>query len=178
MATAVQVARARLAVDPQDIRAQVWLVRSLLDLSRFAEAQGLLEQLLSTMENRSTALKSWMAELYEKQGDLANAEEWHQQAVESSRQNAGPWVLWGATLARAGQLREAEEKFRQGTDCAEGAVDEAWYNLGLVLRANERYQAAAECFERALTLDPGYTESAIALEDVRRASRGSGLTGI
>jgi tetratricopeptide (TPR) repeat protein len=41
----------------------------------------------------------------------------------------------------------------------------------LVLRAQERYEEAAECFERALELDPKYAAAKKALRDVRRALR-------
>ena len=43
-----------------------------------------------------------------------------------------------------------------GTRCSKGCVDEAYLNLGLVLRAQERYTEALECFKKALELTPDY----------------------
>jgi tetratricopeptide (TPR) repeat protein len=48
-------------------------------------------------------------------------------------------------------------------------VDEAYFNLGLVLRAQERYQEALACFEKALELTPDYREAITAKSDVEKA---------
>jgi tetratricopeptide (TPR) repeat protein len=53
------------------------------------------------------------------------------------------------------------------TDC----VDEAYFNLGLILRAKERYQEALTCFENAIHLDPQYRVAKTAKRDVAAALR-------
>jgi tetratricopeptide (TPR) repeat protein len=78
-------------------------------------------------------------------------------------------IFAGALLARLGRLEEAEAMHRAGTGFVEGAVDEAWYNLGLVLRGQERHAEAAAAFERAVALDPADREYRRALDDMRAA---------
>jgi tetratricopeptide (TPR) repeat protein len=54
----------------------------------------------------------------------------------------------------------------RATRCIEGRLDEAYFNLGLVLRAQESFREAKEAFEQALELDPHYGEARQALADV------------
>jgi tetratricopeptide (TPR) repeat protein len=49
------------------------------------------------------------------------------------------------------------------------ARDEAYFNLGLVFRAQRRYPEALACFDRAIALDPKYTAALEAQADVRSA---------
>ena len=51
--------------------------------------------------------------------------------------------------------------------CEGGPVDEALFNLGGVLLAVGRFQEAADCYERALEIDPEYEIAKERLEDVR-----------
>jgi tetratricopeptide (TPR) repeat protein len=62
---------------------------------------------------------------------------------------------------------------RQGIASETKAVDEAYYNLGLVLRGQERYAEARECFVAALAAaeDDDYEEASRALEDVEKAMK-------
>jgi len=50
-------------------------------------------------------------------------------------------------------------------------ADEAWHNLGLILRAQDRLAESADCFERALAIDCNYTAAQDALADVTLAMR-------
>src|SRR5262249_30511513 len=77
-------------------------------------------------------------------------------------------IFLGAFLAQAGRLREAEVVRRRATRCKVGFVDEAFFNLGLVLRALERYAEARDCFQRALKLDPKYKKVRRELADIER----------
>jgi tetratricopeptide (TPR) repeat protein len=47
-------------------------------------------------------------------------------------------------------------------------VEEAYFNLGLILRAEGKYEEALECFERAIEIDPQYTLAKQARKDVAR----------
>ena len=77
----------------------------------------------------------------------------------------------GGILARFGRLQEAEAAHRAATSCTKGPLEEAYLNLGLVLRAEQRYDEAAVCLEQALELDPKYTAAKNALRDVRQTIR-------
>jgi tetratricopeptide (TPR) repeat protein len=45
-------------------------------------------------------------------------------------------------------------------------IDEAYHNLGLVLRGQDRLVEAAECFRKAIELCADYPEAIEALQDV------------
>ena len=68
-------------------------------------------------------------------------------------------------------LRSVFALYRRAVQCHKGCVDEAWYNLGLVLRALERYDEALECFGRALAIDPQYKDARLAKRDVAKVLR-------
>ena len=80
-------------------------------------------------------------------------------------------IYIGGVLAKSGRLKEAETAHRVAIRCTQGCRDEAYLNLGLVLRAQERYDEAATCFEQALKLDPKYVAARKALRDVRNTMR-------
>ena len=46
--------------------------------------------------------------------------------------------------------------------------DEAFYNLGLISRAEERYKEAKEYFEKAIQICPEYPVAIDALKDINR----------
>jgi tetratricopeptide (TPR) repeat protein len=80
-------------------------------------------------------------------------------------------VYFGAVLARSGRLRDAEGVHRRATGCRAGCIDEAFLNLGLVLRAQERFEEAAGCLREALRRGPQYRAAREALRDVERCRR-------
>lgn len=74
----------------------------------------------------------------------------------------------GACLAAHGKHEEALAIHRHATEL-EGDPDEAFLNVGLILRAQGKLGDAAEAFESALRLCPDYPAASKALEDVRAA---------
>ena len=77
-------------------------------------------------------------------------------------------IFLGGVLATQGRLHDAEEVHRLAIASVEGCIDEAYLNLGLVLRAQERFPEAADCFREAIRLDPEYRAARRALRDVER----------
>ena len=66
-------------------------------------------------------------------------------------------------------LSEAEHVHRKATICEKGCIDEAYHNLGLVLRGQGKLEEALQCFEKAIAIDPDYKEAKHALADVKAA---------
>jgi tetratricopeptide (TPR) repeat protein len=64
------------------------------------------------------------------------------------------WILAASSLARAGKLPAAEQTYRRATTCLRGDFGEAWMGLAKILRAQERYQEALDCYQRACTFAP------------------------
>jgi tetratricopeptide (TPR) repeat protein len=106
---------------------------------------------------------------YDAKGDLRRAEQWYRKAA---NEDQGGLVYLGGVLAKQGRFAEAKRYHRQATRAAESdllARDEAYYNLGLILRAERRYRDALECLDRAIVLDPHYTVALATHADVRQA---------
>ncbi len=101
-------------------------------------------------------------------GDYDQAAVWYRRAIDADLGDATGHIYLGAVLARQGRLHEAEEAHRLAIGCAEGCIDEAYFNLGLVLRAQERFAEAADCFRESIRLDPEYRAARRALRDVER----------
>ena len=150
----------------------VWcqLGRDLTSLCRLDEAYAALRISMRLAEAEGNAFwvtLSWMGAAHEQAGDFASAEIWYRRAIDADPSTAH--IFLGALLAKWGRFDEAKVAHQRAISCAKGLADEAWYNIGTILRAEERFAEAAECFERALSIDPGYALPRRALADVRGA---------
>jgi tetratricopeptide (TPR) repeat protein len=145
------------------------LGRRLTDVSRFTEAEHALRKALRLCprEKRLFVYRS-IGTLFGHRGDDAAAERWFRKAIAHSSDDAQGYIYLGGMLARLGRLDEAEAVHRKGTHCKAGCIDEAFLNLGYVLRAKERYSEAFGCFDRALAIDPKYKSARVARRDVGR----------
>jgi tetratricopeptide (TPR) repeat protein len=171
-ALSVELLKAFLQDCPDHGPAWRRLGRIRADMSRFEEA----EQALQTAMDLATPpnllfVYCDLGTLFRHKGDIGAAEYWFGRAIEKDPDDAQGYILLGGMLARGGRLAEAEQAHRRATACTKGCVDEAHYNLGLVLRAQERYGEAVACFEEALRLDPQYKVARLAKRDVEHAMR-------
>jgi tetratricopeptide (TPR) repeat protein len=105
--------------------------------------------------------------LYKAQGAAARATTWYEKAVQV-RPEAGWLVLLGASLAMQGKFKEAKRCYRRAIRSGGVRRDEAYYNLGLIHRAERQYRKALVCFEQAIECDPKYTLARVARNDARR----------
>ncbi|MDG3006954.1 tetratricopeptide repeat protein [Paludisphaera mucosa] len=171
---ALAVARGRELVDRHPECGPAWKIlgSALVDLARYDEADEAIR--------RATSLcppgKLWvtlaeMGHLHRARGNLSVAAAWYRRAINAAPEEAGAHIFLGGILAQSGRLKEAEAAHRTATLCEYGCRDEAFLNLGLVLRAQDRLDEAAGCFEAALELDPKYKPAKLALRDVHQAIR-------
>jgi tetratricopeptide (TPR) repeat protein len=142
---------------------------ALIDLARYDEAESALTRAIELCPGsiRSIPLNR-MGELFKCKGDYTRAAQWYRKAIKAAPDDNAGLIYLGCVQAVQGRLREAEKTHRRATMCAEGCIDEAFLNLGFVLRAQERFPEAAECFREAIRLDPKYREAKKALTDVQR----------
>jgi Tfp pilus assembly protein PilF len=102
------------------------------------------------------------------------AEQWYRKAV-ALKSNTTTHIYLGACLARQGRFVEAKRHHRQAirlaTDPKYDAADEAYFNLGLILRAERKYTEASAMFRKAIRLDRKYQIAREALRDVELAAR-------
>ena len=170
VATTIVLARRVLADNPTDSLTLNRLGNVLSSVSRFTEAEIVLRDALEhSPENRKHVALANLGLLFELQGQYDTAANWFRKTIDRKPDDATGYIFLGATLARAGKLFEAEEIYRQGTQCARGCIDEAWCNLGLVLRGLERFKESRKCFELAIEIDPEYDDAMDALADVKSA---------
>lgn len=169
-AYALELSRELLQRFPDFAVGQVLQGVILYELARYDEAEQVLNAAIQDLPPEQLQHGYvHLGHLHRERGDYLGAETWYRKAAELAPDHAGPHVFLGALLARRGDFRGAEAAYRKATRCSKGAVDEAYLNVGLVLRSQERYTEAQECFNKALELTPDYSEAAIAKADIEKA---------
>jgi tetratricopeptide (TPR) repeat protein len=172
--TALTVLRAREFLSHYPDFGPAWLVlgQALRCLARYEEAQSALTRCLDLCPEEKRRLPLYeFGHLGKQCGDYEEAARWYRASIEADPNDASGYIFLGGILAKQGKLHEAEQIHRTGTQCREGCIDEAFLNLGLVLRAQERFEEAAECFCKAVELDPNYRDAKQALRDTERCIR-------
>lgn len=148
-----------------------WVLQGVIlyELARYGEAEQVLHSAIEglPLEHLHHGYVH-LGHLYRERGDYDSAEKWYRKTIGLVHDNAGGHIFLGMVLAKKGDFSGAEASHREATRCSIGAVDEAYLNLGLVLRAQERYKEALACFERALELTPDYREATVAKADIEK----------
>lgn len=160
-------ARLYLKECPEDAAGWLILGTALVRLSRYSEAQEALTKAidLSPNDDRSFVL-SQMGHLFLECGNYNQATNWYRKAFNLRPMDATNAIFLAWLLEKLGRLRKAEECLRSAIKCSEGCIQEAYCNLGLVLRNQDRFEESIECFQEAIRLDPKYK---IAKESLRDA---------
>jgi tetratricopeptide (TPR) repeat protein len=168
-ALAIELCNRRLAQHPDNPRLLMAFAVALQEVARYPEARQALEKALRLMpETEYPLVWRQLGALAEATSDRDAAEQWYRRAIAAAPLDASGYIYLGAMLAKAGRLSEAEAVHRDATGCLEGCLDEAYFNLGLVLRAQERYLEALEAFREAARRDPLDTGTLAALEDMEQ----------
>jgi tetratricopeptide (TPR) repeat protein len=174
-ASTIRTARQFLRDYPEDESAWLILGRALSDANRYEEAeQAFAKAIEFTPENGQSVPYAHMGHLSELSGNLAEAAAWYGRAVKAAAHDASYHVYMGRLLARQGRLHDAEACFRLASQCEQGDVEDGVFSLGLVLRSQERFAEAADCFRKVLQSDPEYRLARWALRDVEKCM---GLAG-
>lgn len=167
-ACVIELAQDYLRDFPKDGLVWLDLGDALLAFGRYRETRVALLRAVKYMRPEHLDFPySYMGHLYKSRGDYRRAAEWYRKAADAAPGEARNLIYLGSVLTKAGKLSTAEECFRKAIRCKEGPVDEAYYNLGVVLCGQAKYKAALACFEKALRLDPKYTLAKRALRDVK-----------
>ncbi len=150
---------------------QAWAVlgTTLVSLARYEEAEVALQRSIGLCESDSKRIAfAFMGELFKKKGEFETAIEWYNRAVELAPDHASSYIYLGMVLIDQGRLCDAEKILRKGVLCDRGCIEEAHFNLGFVLLAQDRHEEAADCFREAIQYDPEYRSAKNALKDVER----------
>ncbi len=151
---------------PNDMFGWIALADALSSIARYGEARDALKkaEILSTKDHQHIVYHQ-IGHLYREKGDHSRAEQWYRKSVEANGTTRN-LIFLGACLAKQGKFSEAKKYHKKAIKVASDVPDEAYYNLGLILRAEERFEDACECFDKALELDPDYTIAKEARSDV------------
>lgn len=168
-ATTVLLASRWLQAHPNDLGVIHDYATMLYQMARYEEAIQVYLDAIERFEDGRWGLYNQMGHLHRYRGDYAVAELWYQKAIDEDPSEVAPYVFLGAVQARQGKLTDAEETHRRATQCPDGPVDEAYHNLGLVLRGQGRLSEAADCFRKAIELCAEYADAIEALQDVEAA---------
>jgi tetratricopeptide (TPR) repeat protein len=168
----VELAKRFVADFPDSPYGWIYFGDSLYGLARYSEAiKAFGHAIRLCPKPKRFMVHARLGHLYSHKGDFRRAEAWYRKAIAGNPSDAGYRVFLGGLLAIAGRLREAEAVHRRATLCKKGCIDEAYLNLGLVLRAQERYAEALTCFRKALKLDPHYKQAKREIADVERVDQ-------
>jgi tetratricopeptide (TPR) repeat protein len=169
-ASALVAVRAILELDPRDANALLLMGGILANLARYAEAETALQEAHALFDDDSDyVVHREFGNLYKAWGRYELALAAYQKVAVLRPTHASGHIYSGSILARLGRFDEAAACHQRGTQCSGGCVEEAHYNLGLIFRAQERFDDALACFDQALAIDPTYEEAQVARADVLAA---------
>lgn len=169
-ATVVAIGDIVLVENPDDVHVLIRLGAVQSALAQYDIAQELLGHALRVAPAAARHIVlSHFGDLYKNRGDLAAAAKYYGEASLLMPDDATYYIYRGAALARLGRLKEAEAAHRMATKCPDGCIDEAYCNLGLILRSQGRLPEARRCFEKAIEIDPHYESAILALQDIVKA---------
>jgi len=116
----------------------------------------------------------WSCMIYKDQGDLKRAQRWIEEAIEQHEAEGSYWVTYGEILAKRGKVKQARNAHLAAIEAATSDVDEAHFNLALLLRGRRRYSDALVEVEKALKIDPDYAEAHALRQDLQTVIHGTG----
>jgi tetratricopeptide (TPR) repeat protein len=153
---------------PNDMFGWIALSDALFGLARYPEARSALKKadILCPKENLHVVYHQ-IGHLYREKGDYQSAEKWYRKAIES-KESTRNFIFLGACLAKQGKFPEAKKCHQKAIKIASEKPDEAYYNLGLIMRAEEKYEEALKNFEKTLELDPHFEAAEEARQDINK----------
>ena len=75
-------------------------------------------------------------------------------------------MTYGEILAKRGKVKQARNAHLAAIEAATSDVDEAYFNLALLLRGERRYKEALVEVNKALKIDPDYAEAHVLRQDL------------
>jgi tetratricopeptide (TPR) repeat protein len=154
-ARVIKLCGAHLAIYPDDAARWAVLGRTLCTFARYREAEAALSKALAFVHSERRHMVYWQfGHLEEARGNRVAAMQWHRKAARLQPDNASSWIYCGHIAFLQGRLKQVEAFNRRALRCREGAFEEAWFNLGGALLAQDRLEEARECYIKAIAIDP------------------------
>jgi tetratricopeptide (TPR) repeat protein len=155
-AVVIELLAPYLQSNPHDAYAWFMYGDALRVVGRSSESEKALLQALELETSKRTYICSRIASLYSEMGRHADAERYYAEVTSDPawQSHGWAWILRGGNLAALGNFTLAEECHRKAIEVGDCDVDEAWLNVGLVLRAQRRYAEAIDAIRRSIEIDP------------------------
>jgi len=164
---AAEVLSAYLRYRPDDIEARFDHGECLRILSRNKQSEDEFLFVAKAGEKYSRrVVHSRLGMLYDGWGKRGLSEAHWEQACASDDAPGWAWIMRGANLAEMEDFPNAEACYRKALDCEDCDKDEAYLNLGYVLRAQKNYIDAEAAFARALEITPDYADAIEGLQSL------------
>ena len=145
-----------------------WILyaNSLWNLAQFNEAhKALLNAKCHIEEKHLFHLYLQFGNYYTEKHNLRSAEIWYKKSIKAKK-TASVLIHLGACFAKQGKYAEAKKEYHRSIKFSSELEDEAYLNLGYIARAEAEYEIAVQYFEKAIAIDPEYTEAIDAHKDV------------
>lgn len=160
MDKAIAQYRKAIAVSHQYTAAHVRLGLALSKVGRHEEAVDAFHRAAMLSPDNASIRNNLGYELMLR-NRWADAERELQRAIDLNPRLERAHINLGITLAKQGKFEGALEWFLRVLPDSD-----AYYNLGLMYRAQRRYEDAAVAFERVLDLDPSFAAASAQLEQI------------
>ena len=157
--------QARLALEGDD-EAALGEVRSLLALDRADEATGLAEELLNRLRDDVDALMA-VARVRLAAGNPVGALDLVKEAQLRAPGRPDLLQLQARIAVHLGDIDGAVDAYHAVLQL-DGALAQAWWELGGLEERRENWTAARVCYDRAVDILPTYVEAALSLADLLR----------
>ncbi len=145
-----------LAINSQNTFAIFNKGNILCNLERYGDAIPVYHEYLENEPDSFEAM-TYLAECYEKTGDLILARKYYHEAIEIAPEYADPWFGLGIISLEEGNSDDSMIFLRKALRL-DDENPEIWYMLGKAHYAKEEKKAALRCFREALKLDIYYNE--------------------
>ncbi|MBT4799312.1 tetratricopeptide repeat protein [bacterium] len=141
--------------DVENVMSTLLYATDLIDFGNFAQAEATLLRVTDLCDEAESQelLFFNLATLYEKKGELRDAEK-HYRLAHEQNTTRGELLLMAANMAfHQGEPAKAEYLVREGLkyQCAQ---DEAYSSLGFYLASQRRFPEAKTAFQEVLKIDP------------------------
>jgi tetratricopeptide (TPR) repeat protein len=145
-----------LAINGQNTFAIFNKANILCNQERYSEAIPVYHEYLENEPDSFEAM-TYLAECYEKTGDLILARKYYHEAIELAPEYADPWFGLGIISLESGNPEESLIYLRKAVRL-DDENPEIWYMLGKAHYARKETKDTLRCFREALKLDAYYSE--------------------
>jgi len=145
-----------LAINAQNTFAIFNKGNILCNLDRYSDAIPVYHEYLENEPDSFEAM-TYLAESYEKTGDLVMAKKYYHEAIELAPEYADPWFGLGIIALESGNPDDSLIFLRKAVRL-DDENPEIWYMLGKAHYAKNEKKDTLRCFREALKLDAYYNE--------------------